>query len=338
MKKKQTLVLSCILLCLVPMLLFSQVERTTFAGRGKVGSTGLQFLKIGVSARAVGMAESFIGMADDASAMYYNPAGLNQLHQNELFFTHTQWPAGINYEYLGGVMVIPRIGKIGAQVSVLTTGDMKRTVPYVGWTGEYFSATDWLVGLSYARGLTDKFSVGVNVKVIAEWLDNEQVTVAAADFGTLFDVGYRGIKFGMTISNFGPNGKFLREDFSLPINFKFGAVGDLWKSGAHWLRLNVEGSHPNDNIEQIALGSEYTFSKYFALRAGYRWFVKTMELDEVIKLDNNTQLAVAEPLEGISFGFGVQIPWNKLATRIDYAYTDLGFLDIGQRFTIAFQF
>lgn len=336
--RRKTGIYIILLFGLVPTLLFAQVERTSFAGRGKVGTTGLQFLKIGTSARAVALGESFIALANDASAMYYNPAGMNQCTQKEVFLTHTKWPAGINYEYLGAMMPVSRIGIFGVQVGVLTTGDMKRTVPYVGWTGEYFSATDWLFGVSYARMLTNKFSIGGTIKYVSEWLDDSRVSVLAADFGTLFDVGYQGIKFGMTISNFGPNGKFLTEEFSLPINFKFGAVVDVLKQGMHQMKATLEGSHPSDNLEQVAMGVEYTFGKYFALRGGYRFFVKIEELDQVIKLDNTNEIDVEEPLEGPSFGMGLNMPIGTTAMRLDYAYSDLGYLDNGQRFTLSFQF
>ena len=68
----------------------AQIELTRFAGRGKVGTTGFQFLKIGPSARAVAMGESFIALANDASAMYYNPAGLTQLTDRETIFSLTR--------------------------------------------------------------------------------------------------------------------------------------------------------------------------------------------------------------------------------------------------------
>lgn len=335
---KKTGFIFALLICLAPTLLLAQVQRTSYAGRGKVGTTGLQFLKIGTSARAVALGESFIALANDASAMFYNPAGMNQCTQSEVIFTHTQWPADINYEYLGGLVPIPKIGVIGAQVAVLTTGDMKRTVPYVGWTGEYFSANDWLVGISYARMLTDKFSVGGTVKFVAEWLDGSHVSVIAADVGTLFDVGYRGIKFGMTISNFGPNAKYYSEEFSLPINFKFGAVADVFHQGLHRMQATLEGSHPSDNLEQVAMGVEYSFGKYLALRGGYRLFVQLEELDQIIKVDASHEVNVDEPLEGPSFGLGLNLPVGNTAMRLDYAYSDFGYLDNGQRFTLSFQF
>ncbi|MBN2091535.1 hypothetical protein JW964_18120, partial [candidate division KSB1 bacterium] len=96
--------------------------------------------------------------------------------------------------------------------------------------------------------------------------------------------------------------------------------------------------HPNDNLEQVTIGTEYKFSDYFALRAGYRMFLKVSDKDAIFKFDANTEVDVEEPLEGLSFGLGMNVPLGNMRTLIDYAYTDMGFLDLGQRFTIAFQF
>ncbi|MBN1349164.1 PorV/PorQ family protein [candidate division KSB1 bacterium] len=336
MLKKLSL-LSILIISFAPGLLMAQVELTTYAGRGKVGTTGLQFLKIGVSARAVAMGESYVALANDASAMYYNPAGLTQCKRREAFFTHTKWPADISHEFAGIILPTIRYGTIGAFLNVLTTGDMKRTVPYIGWTGEYFSCTDWAVGLSYSRALTDKFSIGGNVKYIVEYLDSEKISVYAADFGTLFDVGWRKMKFGMNISNFGPNSTFISEDFSLPINFKIGAVFEAFNRNHNNVMVSFEGCHPNDNVEQLALGVEYKFYDYVYLRSGYRMFVELDELDRVVRIGER-DVDVDDPHEGLSMGVGFQIPFGNYITKLDYAYSDMGFLNDGQRFTIAFQF
>lgn len=316
----------------------AQIELTRFAGRGKVGTTGFQFLKIGPSARAVAMGESFIALANDASAMYYNPAGLTQLTDRETIFSLTQWPADINYGFVGTAIPTKIMGTIGIFVGALSTGEMKKTVPYKGWTGEYFSATDWLVGLSYARGLTDRFAVGGNVKMVSEFLDNESITTWAVDFGTMFNIGIRGIKFSMMITNFGPNVKFINEEFSLPTTFKFGIVGEAFNWNDNRMIITVEGAHPNDNVEQVAMGAEYTFKNILALRAGYRRFVMLEDKDKNVQIDARRSVAVEEPMEGLSFGVGFNVPIAGMKTTLDYAYVDMGFLQNTQRLTLTLNF
>ena len=331
----------CLLLLLtifiLPGLIWGQ-DITQFAGKGKVGTTGLQFLKIGVSARAIGMAEAFTALANDASAIYYNPAGLTQVQNRQLFLNHTDWPADINYEFLGFVYPVQKLGIFAVHAAMLTTGDMKRTVPYVGWTGEYFNASDWLIGITYARMLTDKFSIGGNFKFIVEHLDNTNIKTWAADFGTLFNIGVQGIKFGMCITNFGPNVKYFSEEFSIPINFKFGFVVKVAEWGKHNIISTIDGSHPNDNVEQVAWGLEYKLADWVALRTGYRLFLKLDELDKVVKFSATHSIDVEEPLEGFSFGAGFNIPIGSTRAKIDYSYSDMSYLDNTQRFSLIFQF
>lgn len=327
-----------IILLLLTGLATAQVDFTRTAGRGKVGTTGFQFLKIGTTARAVAMGESFIALSNDASAMYYNPAGLVQMSDTEVMFSLTRWPAGINYGFVGAAIPTVRYGTIGAFVGALTTGEMKKTVPYKGWTGEYFSATDWMMGLSYGRGLTDRFSVGGNVKLLSEFLDTENLTTWAIDFGTMFNIGVRGIKFSMFLNNFGPNVKFLKEQFSLPTAFKIGVVVTAFEFGSNKMIMTFEGSHPNDNVEQVAVGSEYTFSNLLALRAGYRGFIFVEDKDRIIQIDQVNTVSVEEPLQGLSLGFGLNLPLGGLKAKLDYAYVDMGYLDNAQRLTFTINY
>ena len=71
-------------------------------GQAKVGTAGVQFLKVGVSARAIGMG-SFTAVADDASALYFNPSGLVQLTMPEGTFSYIHYPAELKFVNIGGV-------------------------------------------------------------------------------------------------------------------------------------------------------------------------------------------------------------------------------------------
>ena len=60
-------------------------------GGQRAGISTAQFLKIGVGGRAAALGEAFIAVANDASALYWNPAGLVQFEENQVMFSHNSW-------------------------------------------------------------------------------------------------------------------------------------------------------------------------------------------------------------------------------------------------------
>ena len=127
-------------------------------GQAKVGTTGAQFLELGVSARAMGMAEAFTAVADDISAVYYNPAGLVYLYGREASFTYIKMPADINYGFGAIGMPLESIGGVlGISFYGLNSGDMIETDYYQGTqegTGRTFSWRDYALAVSYGRYLS----------------------------------------------------------------------------------------------------------------------------------------------------------------------------------------
>jgi long-subunit fatty acid transport protein len=308
--------LTFVLLLAIPSLVFSQA---------KVGTTGLSFLELGVSARAMGMAEAFTAGASDASAIYYNPAGLVYANGREAMFTHISMPAGINYEFLGLVFPLEAIGGVvGVGAYSLNTGDILYTDYYYPYgvdqnnDAQYFSAGDLAVAVSYGRYLTDKFSVGFTAKYIQENLELESVSGWAADVGTCYNSGFRNFKIAMIITNFGPDFKYLEKPFPLPINFKFGAAIDLMTGKNHVLTFAADGGHPSDNLEKYNLGLEYVFQNRFSLRLGER-----------LNYDS----------DGFTAGGGLRLPIGEdMDLSVDYAYQDFGWLTQVHRFSLGLAF
>lgn len=305
-----------LLLWLLPALVFSQA---------KVGTTGVNFLELGVSARAMGMAEAFSANVTDASAVYYNPAGLTYVYGREAMFTHISLPAGINYEFFGLAYPSDALnGVLGLGVYALSTGDILRTDYYYPLgldqfgNEQYFDAHDLAIGLSYGRFLTDKFSFGLTVKFIQEVLEEYDAVGWAADIGTCYNSGYRNFKIGMMISNFGPDMKFIEQEFPLPINFKFGAAIDVIDLENHLMTFAMEGSHPSDNLEKYNMGLEYWFQDRFSLRLGERFNYDS---------------------DGLTAGGGLLLPvGEEMDLTVDYAYQDFGFLTQVHRFSIGLVF
>jgi long-subunit fatty acid transport protein len=303
-------------LLLIPSLAFSQA---------KVGTTGVNFLELGVSARAMGMAEAFAAGVTDASAVYYNPAGLTYIYGREVMFTHIDMPADVNYEFFGMAYPMQVLGGvIGVGIYSLNTGDIPQTTysyPYsadVEGNENYFSATDLAISASYGRFLTDKFSLGFTVKYIQENLSDLSARGWSADVGTCYNSGYKDFKIGMVISNFGPDMKYIEKGFPLPINFKFGASIDLLQSEDHIVSFAAEGSHPADNLEKYNMGFEYRFHDRFSLRAGERFNYDS---------------------DGFTAGGGLMLSIGEdIDLSVDYAYQDFGFLEQVHRFSIGMVF
>lgn len=301
------------IVAMLPSLLFAQA---------KVGTTGAQFLELGVSARAMGMAEAFTAVSDDISSVYYNPAGLTALLGREAMFTYIKMPADITYGFMGVGLPLESVGGvIGVGAYGLFSGDMiERTYEqgtYEG-TGRKFQAQDVALSVGYGRYLTDRFSIGVNVKYVGEYFHDYTSNGWSADVGTSYDTGYRGFKIAMVITNFGPDLKFIDKAYPLPINFKFGASINLLQNQSHLVRFAAEGSHPSDNLEKYNAGVEYAFKDRFILRAGSRFNYDS---------------------DGLTFGGGLRVPFgqeNEL--RFDYAYQDFGLLTEVHRFSMSIAF
>lgn len=306
-----------VVLCFVALLL-----PTSVSAQAKVGTTGAQFLELGVSARAMGMAEAYTAVADDISAVYYNPAGLVNMYGKEATFTYISLPADVGYSFGAIGMPLESIGGVlGLSIYSLSSGDMiERTYKHGTYegTGRTFSWSDFAAAVSYGRYLTDRFSVGVSVKFIGQDTHDYSASGWAADVGTNYDTGFRGFKIAMMITNFGPDMRFISNDYPLPINFRFGGAINVIEGDSHWLTFAAEGSHPSDNLEKYNAGLEYTFNNMFTLRAGSRF-----NYDE----------------DGFTFGGGARIPvGEEREMRFDYAFQDFGVLTEVHRFSMSIAF
>ena len=289
-------------------------------GQAKVGTAGAKFLDIGISARAIGMAEAYSAIANDVSAVYYNPAGLTQMFSREIMFTHINYPAGINFEFAAFAIPVEALaGVLGVGVYNLNTGDIPLTTyGYPNGTGEYFAASDLAVTISYARSLTEHFSLGGTFKYVGEYYDNESSHGWAADVGTLYDTGYRGFRIAMSIVNFGPDMKMVQQNYPLPINFKFGSCFNFIENPDHLAVFALEGAHPSDNLEQYNAGIEYWYLDKFSVRVGNRFNYDS---------------------DGFTAGAGIKWPLGENSElRVDYGYQDFGFLREIHRFSLAMAF
>jgi len=356
MKRWRILILitACLLL---PHLVWAQA---------KVGTAGVQFLKISPSCRAVGMGEAYVAVATDASAIWHNPGALARLEQPEAVVSWIDYAAGVQYGYLGLVQPVEKLsGAFAGSVSYLTTDEMKETTAErPDGTGRTFTAGDMAIGLSYSQALTDKFSVGGTVKMINETLADESATGWAADVGTYYHTGWRSVRIAMEVQNFGPDMDFVNDPFPLPQNFTFGASAYVvnspdrqWWTGAdsvgtHALLMAVSWSHPNDNLEVYNVGFEYSLKNSVFLRFGKKinGFVRKSWDEFQEKVQAGEDATGIDPFyeyplfsrngtffgNGATAGAGIKFPSAGLS--IDYAFTGISFLDNIHRFSLGYRF
>lgn len=286
----------------------------------KVGTIGGQFLKIGIGARATAMGDAYTAIADDATAVYWNPAGIARVQGNVVSFSHAAWPAELDLNqgaYIFSVGFIP--GMLAVHARALSMDPVLRTdTTHPEGDGTYFDAGDVAFGLTYGRSFTDKFSAGITVNYVQETLADYDASTATFDFGVLYDTGYRSLRIGMAIANIGAEMQFIEDSVKMPIIFRLGSSIMLYQSGPHNVLTAVEFSHPPDNAERGNWGAEYGFRDFLFLRGGYKFNYDT---------------------EGLTAGAGVKFPVSSAATaKVDYAYNDFETLGSVHRFSVELGF
>ncbi|MCF7886779.1 MAG: PorV/PorQ family protein, partial [Candidatus Marinimicrobia bacterium] len=274
-------------------------------GMTKTGTSAAQFLKIGPMAGIMGTGESGVANVRDLSAIHYNPAGLSRYRTQSVTFTQSNWLVNTNYYYFAGSMDFSNAGVVGFHITTLDYGDMLvRTVEEPDGTGEYFGSQDLSIGLAYSKNLTDRFSIGGQVKYISQEIWHMSAATAAIDLGALFITQFNGIRLGMSITNFGGKmmlsgrdvqfyndpatelygnndqipAEYKLNQWPLPLTFRVGLSGEAFDSRRFRLSWNVDAVHPSDNTEYLNVGSELEFNRMFYLRTGIRTlFVKNRE-------------------------------------------------------------
>ena len=136
----------------------------------KVGTFGGQFLKISVGARGAGMGGAYVAIADDATAVFWNAAGIARIDpdKSQLSLNHANWPAELSFDQVGYVFHMKKIpGAFALHARALTMQPMEETTAFEPFgTGRTFDAGMLAAGVTYARSFTDKFSAGISGSMV----------------------------------------------------------------------------------------------------------------------------------------------------------------------------
>ena len=319
----------------------------TVYGVNKTGTTAAKFLSIEVGSNAVGMGGAFTSIANDATAMYWNPAGLSFHDTKEVYFNHANWIADISFDYFGITFPMNNKSVLGFNITSVTMDEMEVTRYGNEDTGETFRAADYAIGSTYALNLTDRFSVGFNGKYIQQSIANSHAKGFAVDFGTLFITPF-GFTLGTSISNFGPKLRMSGDDlligadvdeniegnnesvtgilstdyFDLPLVLRIGVSDQFQMGSRNQIIISADAISPNDNANYINAG------------------LKLQLLDGLISLYAGANSLFLDNAENeFSFGGGITIPQilnNSLS--VHFTHEQMKFLGNSQQLSISFNY
>jgi long-subunit fatty acid transport protein len=233
------------------------------------GTTGAQFLKIGPGARAAALGGAYVAVVEDATATYWNPAGLKKISNTSVSAMYGVWFQGVNYQFAGAAKNLGGFGAVGVSLIMLDSGDIEG-YDVTGSPAAGYKTSDTMIGVSYARKI-GKVNVGLNAKSISEKIAAEEASCLGIDIGVCTDFGKK-ISFGASVLNaVGTGLEYFAAKHSLPMIIKAGVGYRISDS----MQITGEVNVPDDNIASIHAGFEYLYNNNIAIRAGYNSAIPT---------------------------------------------------------------
>jgi hypothetical protein len=245
--------------------LLAALALTSSARAADPGDTGAAFLKIGMGARAAAMGEAYVAVAQDPTALYWNPAGISNTITREFHASHNEWISDVRFEHLAIVQGL-KGHALGAQLALLHQGEFEGRDVTGNPTGS-FHAYDFMAGLSYGRRVLRSVEVGVTGKVLYSKIQDYSANAYAADFGLRYRTPIRGLTFAATATNLGTELTFIEDAAVLPAAAR---IGFAYRTRALLSGLIVASDvrFPNDDDVGGNVGAELWVHDAIALRGG----------------------------------------------------------------------
>lgn len=333
------------------------------------GTTSAEFLLLGAGARGTALGGAFAAIANDVSALYYNPAGTALMDRPGVMVSTYDYVAGTNYSWVG--LAFPFSGgarTFGLQVGTFGFDNQPVfTVAQPNGTGSVYSVSETFTGLTYAENFSDRFAAGITAKFIFDQLGDADGTAFAVDFGTNFHsmLGGHPVQFSFTLANLGTNisysgdalnagvpraplpgqqpvpslpqpGELRSKSFALPTVFRVGLAYDLVAATSTRLTALGDFNQATNNKAGFTFGGELAFDQLggsaFGVQArGSYSYTGANNIDPGLLV---TALGDEENLQGLAFGGGLNYQTPGFSLNLDYAWKYLGVLGSTNFFTI----
>lgn len=333
------------------------------------GTTSGEFLLLGASARGAALGNAFQAIANDVSALYYNPAGIALIENPGVLISTYSYVANTTYSW--GGMAFPFSGgarAVGLHLGTFGFKDQPEyTVELPDGTGGYYSVSESYLGLTYAENFSDRFSAGITAKGVFDQLGEVSGSAFAVDFGTNFHSALNNhpIKFSFVIQNLGTNlsysgdalnvgvprdpppgeqpvpnnpqpGSYRSKAFSLPTTFTVAVAYDIIaKENTRWTLL-ADFNQPNNTGAGYVFGTEFAFPQMGgsnfngAVRGSYSYAAANSGQDVT-----GSQLNEEQSYQGTAIGGGLSYTTESFNLGFDYAWKYMGILGSTNFFTFS---
>jgi hypothetical protein len=325
------------------------------------GSTSAEFLLLGAGARGTALGGAYAAIANDASALYYNPAGIALMSRPGVTIGTYDYVANTRYSWGGIAFPFDGASKtFGVQIGTFGFKDQPvYTVDQPDGTGATYDVSETFLGLTYAQNFSDRFSAGITAKFISDNLGDATGKAFAVDFGTNFHAALNGhpVKFSFVLANLGSNigysgnalisgtprtplpgedpvpsipqpSQFRTKAFPLPTTFRVGLAYDLLTGNSNRVTFLSDFNQPNNSKAGFSAGAEF-MSKNLggspfsaALRGSYNYAAANNLTPQTL----TTKLSSEENLQGLSVGGGLMYGQGNFNLSVDYAYKYMGIL------------
>jgi hypothetical protein len=334
----------------------------------KVGTSAANFLKLPIGARALALGGGGVATVKDATALYWNPAGIGALDRMTLAYNKADLYAGITHSMTALVMPLGLNSRIGVSYIGLNSGEMEvTTVEEPEGTGEYFEVTNTCIGLTFSQILTDRFTLGVTAKWVQEKIQRAVANGIGLDIGSTFNTGLLGTRLGMAILNMGPKmrldgpdlvfdrqlddepgeitaglnpqAKLSTLEYDLPLMFRMGVAIDLLGGISTFMANDmnrvtalVDIEDANDQVARLGVSMEYAWNEMVYARFGYRVRSKVSE-----QLGERLRDRYRETFT-MGYGLGLNTTVSGYAIQLDYGVADYGDLGTVSQFFLSLGF
>lgn len=316
------------------LLLLVIMYSSIYAGDvGRKGTTGAEELLIPVGARGIATGGAFLATLTGLESIYYNPAGLDLTPRTEAMFSYMSYIADINVSYFAISTSLGDLGSIALSFKTLDFGDIPVTTnDFPDGTGQTYSPGFLTSSFTYSKVLTDRISVGTNLKLITESIQNASALGFALDMGVQYRFNDY-LSMGASLKNIGTDMQFTGQDLEASTTVPGSNLGS--SSGSYqvvtepfqipsYFEMSLSYNHSfneqntvtlattytaNNSYEDIAhFGLEYNFMNYFFARGGYNLSMQ------------NTK----ESIYGFTAGAGVQYQTDSgIGITFDYAFREV---------------